>query len=483
LGVIFNPWGQIRVTSQDASTLMREAHALKAAGRLDEAALRYGEALAAKPSSGVAEHNLAACLGEAGRWDEAEPHIRKAFTKGVDAPETWLLLARCDQWRGRLDPADAAFREALRRRPDMFDAQRELAQLLWMRTGDAAAATAEVDRFLSTSPRHVPLLLVRAEVLASAGRADEAFALISPLATEMPNQPSLLVHAAQLATGLKLEAQALTLSDAAYRLSPTDLPVLIARSEALLAAGQAEPASHLAADMRRKWSTNQHAIALQATAWRMLGDQRYRRLCDYETMIGTAMLDTPTGWSSLEDYLADLAPALNDLHGFVEPPLSASLRHGSYAPDILHRQHPALKALRQALDGPILRRLADMGSGDDPVRSRNRGAYTLQDMWSVQLKPKGHHADHVRPHGWLSGVCHIESTPSRGREGWLRFGQPGLPAHPPLQAEHHVEPKPGMLVLFPSYMWQGASPGGGKKRELTIAFDIVPGPARFTNED
>lgn len=130
---------------------MREAHALKAAGRLEEAALRYGEALAAKPS-GVAEHNLAACLGDAGRWNEAEPHIRKAFSRGVDAPETWLLLARCDQWHGRLDAADAALREAIRRRPDMFDAHRELAQLVWMRTGDAAAAMAEVDRALASAP-------------------------------------------------------------------------------------------------------------------------------------------------------------------------------------------------------------------------------------------------------------------------------------------------------------------------------------------
>ena len=86
---------------------MREAHALKAAGRLDEAVRRYREAAAANPASGVAEHNLAACLGDAGRWSEAEPHIRAAFGKGVDAPETWLMLARCELALGRLDAAGA----------------------------------------------------------------------------------------------------------------------------------------------------------------------------------------------------------------------------------------------------------------------------------------------------------------------------------------------------------------------------------------
>ena len=65
---------------QDAPTLMREAQALKAAGRLEEAISRYREAIAANPRSAVAEHNLSACLGDAGRWaDDADlaPHRRR----------------------------------------------------------------------------------------------------------------------------------------------------------------------------------------------------------------------------------------------------------------------------------------------------------------------------------------------------------------------------------------------------------------------
>lgn len=456
---------------------MREAHALKAAGRLAEAAERYGAALAAKPSSGVAEHNLAACLGDAGRWPEAEPHIRAAFSKGVDAPETWLLLARCDLSLGRLDAAEAAFREAIRRRPDMHDAHRELAQLVWMRTGDAAAATAEVDRMLAAGPRQVVLQVVKAQALEFTGRADEAFALMSGLAEEMPNQPSLLIHAAQLATGLGRVEDADRLSGMAYALAPNDLPALVTRTEALLAAGEAEQASHIASDMRRKWSTNQHAIALQATAWRMLGDARYRRLYDYDTLVGASMLDTPAGWPSLDAYMAEVAVALKELHAFEEHPFNQSLRHGSQAVDILQRSHPALRALPQALDGPIRRRLAELGPGDDPIRARNRGTYAFQGMWSVRLKPGGYHVDHVHPQGWLSSACYVETVEGPGREGWIRFGQPGLRTRPPLDAEHYVEPKPGMLVLFPSYMWHGTVPFGGDRRRLTFAFDIVPAPA------
>lgn len=465
------------MSSQLASTLMREAHALKAAGRLDEAARRFGEALAANPASGVAEHNLAACLGDAGRWPEARPHIQAAFTKGVDAPETWLILGRCELALGDLDAADAAFRQGIRRRPDMYDAQRELAQLLWMRTGDLGAATTEVERALASAPGNVALLIVKAQALEFAGRPEDAFALMSRLAGQMPNQPALLIQAAQLATTLCRSGEAVALASSAQRLAPTELPVLITLVEALLAAGEAQKASDIAGDIRRKWSTNQHAIALQATAWRMLGDPRYSELHDYASLVGASMLDVPPGWASLDAYVADLSAALMELHTFEEHPFNQSLRHGSQAVDILQRDHPALKALPQALDGPIRRRLAELGTGDDPIRARNRGTYAFQGMWSVRLKPGGYHIDHVHPQGWLSSACYIETVPPKGREGWIRFGQPGVRTVPPLEAEHYVEPKPGMLVLFPSYMWHGTVPFGGDARRLTFAFDLAPGPA------
>ena len=62
-----------------------------------------------------------------------------------------------------------------------------------------------------------------------------------------------------------------------------------------------------------------------------------------------------------------------------------------------------------------------------------------------------------------------------GQEGWLSFGQPGVPTQPPLAAEHFVKPEPGVLVLFPSYMWHGTAPFHGDGMRLTAAFDVLPG--------
>jgi len=455
---------------------MREAHALKAAGRLEDAILRYREALAVMPRSGIAEHNLAGALGDAGRWAEAEPYLRASFAKGNDAGETWLVLARCEQALGRLDEADRAYREALKRRPQLYDAHRELTQLRWMRTGNLAAATKDLATAMRAAPADIRLAIVQAQALEYSGQNEEAFALMNQLALNNPRDLGIMLQASQLATALRRTHEALVLAERAYATAPLEMATQITLAEALLSAGQPQRASDIAGNLRRRWSTNQHAMALQATAWRMLGDPRYRDLYDYDSLVWSSLLDTPRGWPSLEAYVADVAAALKALHPFQEHPFNQSLRHGSQAVDILQQSHPALRALPQALDGPIKRRVRELGKGDDPVRSRNTGRYAVQGMWSVKLRPGGYHIDHVHPQGWLSSACYIETVEPRGKEGWIKFGQPGVQTPKLLEPEHFVEPKPGLLVLFPSYMWHGTVPFTGEKPRLSFAFDLIPAP-------
>ena len=61
-----------------------------------------------------------------------------------------------------------------------------------------------------------------------------------------------------------------------------------------------------------------------------------------------------------------------------------------------------------------------------------------------------------------------------GREGWLKFGEPAFATRPILPAQHFVRPEPGLLALFPSYMWHGTVPFRTDESRLTIAFDVLP---------
>ena len=43
-----------------------------------------------------------------------------------------------------------------------------------------------------------------------------------------------------------------------------------------------------------------------------------------------------------------------------------------------------------------------------------------------------------------------------------------------MEAEYFVEPAPGKLVLFPSYMWHGTIPFTDPSTRLSVAFDLAP---------
>jgi hypothetical protein len=62
----------------------------------------------------------------------------------------------------------------------------------------------------------------------------------------------------------------------------------------------------------------------------------------------------------------------------------------------------------------------------------------------------------------------------RGHEGWLKFGEPGIPTSPALAPERFVKPEVGQLILFPSYFWHGTAPFSGEETRLSIAFDVLP---------
>jgi hypothetical protein len=251
---------------------------------------------------------------------------------------------------------------------------------------------------------------------------------------------------------------------------------MVTQAECLLALGEAEAALVPIETLRAREPLNQYVLAFQATAWRMLGDDRYGRMYDYDAFVRPYQLETPQGWASLEAYLVDLAKALHDLHKLKTHPVGQSLRGGSQtSASLAQSENPAIRAFFQAINKPIRDYMAALGQGDDPLRARNTGDYRIQGSWSVRLRPNGFHADHIHSNGWLSSACHIElprAVQGERREGWLRFGAP--PGLPSLAAEHYVQPRPGTLVLFPSYMWHGTQPFGGEASRLTLAFDVVP---------
>ena len=145
--------------------------------------------------------------------------------------------------------------------------------------------------------------------------------------------------------------------------------------------------------------------------------------------------------------------------------MGQSLRHGSQTQrSLIDYPDPEIQGFFRAIDAPIRAHIAAIGE---------TGGYAVNGAWSVRLNRQGHHLDHVHPEGWLSSAFYIRLPKGQGREGWIKFGEPGIPTSPKLKAEYWIEPEPGMLVLFPSGMWHGTAPFSGDGTRLTCAFDLV----------
>jgi tetratricopeptide (TPR) repeat protein len=439
----------------------------------------YRLATEAHPTSGVAQHNLAAAYADALQFEEALAAVEAALNLGQQSHATWLVKARALQGLNRLDEAEAAYGEALARGGGGLAVYRDLSQLVWMRTGSVAEAGDFLRHRLAIEPDDADAASTLAKLHQMAGDLDAAGAVLdAAIASARTPNPFLHLVRSDIALAQGDVAGATASAEAALKLAPEDGFAWIRVTDADLAAGRTDRAAALMQKALERDPDDVAASARLATAWRLTGDPRYAELYDYANYVRAYRIDTPAGWATLEDYLVDLRAALTELHGFQTHPFDQSLRHGSQTSQNLERvDHPAVRAFFKAIDGPIRRHMEHLRQFPQGLGRRYTGDYMLTGSWSVFLRPNGFHVDHIHPMGWLSSAFYVETpeTPSDDpHAGWIKFGEPGQPTTPKLAAEHYVKPEPGTLVLFPSHMWHGTVPFTSDERRITIAFDIAP---------
>jgi tetratricopeptide (TPR) repeat protein len=449
--------------------------ALQSAGRPKEAIAMLTRATWVQPDNGVAHHNLAGAQVDDRDYAAAEREERRARALGLEAPEMLVVEGRAARGQNRFDEAIGRFAEAVRQRPTYTLAAVELAETLWVATGDPNTAFEVYDEAAKAQDPARDLARHKAKLQEEIGDREGAYATLRDALNRLET-PELQIFAAQVAVYSDPTA-ALDHAQRAIAIAPGHSAARAALAQIYLALGEPRLAANIADSLTRRAPEDQYGWALMATSWRMLGDPRYGRLHDYERMVARSPIDTPPGWSGLDAYLADLAAELRPLHRARGHQIGQSMRRGSQTESDLAREtSPAIAAFFGAIEGPIRRYMAGLGKGRDPLRGRLKADYALNGIWSVNLAASGFHVDHVHPKGWLSSACHIELPDSVATqpEGWLKFGEPGIPTSPKLEADFLVKPEPGQLVLFPSYMWHGTVPFSGSASRLSVAFDAVP---------
>jgi uncharacterized protein (TIGR02466 family) len=105
----------------------------------------------------------------------------------------------------------------------------------------------------------------------------------------------------------------------------------------------------------------------------------------------------------------------------------------------------------------------------------------LDSLWVNLLRGPGHHSAHIHPHSIISGTLYVEVPKGSGS---IRFEDPRLPmmmAAPTRQADAPdelqpfvtVEPRPGLLLLWESWLRHEVLTGTGRGERLSISFNFA----------
>jgi predicted O-linked N-acetylglucosamine transferase (SPINDLY family) len=150
-------------------------NALKAQGKLQEAAACYSMALAHRPNHVGALFNLGLVLQMQGQLQEAAASYRRALRYQPNYPEALGNLGNTLQTQGKLQEAAQCYERALAYRPDYAEAHSNLGNVLMAQGQYAAAAGCHV-RALTHRPDYAEAHNNLGLVLLEQGNVDEAVA-------------------------------------------------------------------------------------------------------------------------------------------------------------------------------------------------------------------------------------------------------------------------------------------------------------------
>jgi tetratricopeptide (TPR) repeat protein len=435
-------------------------------------------ALRSDPGSRPLRLQRALWLEREGLAAQSLAELEELAREAEDSPQLLVHLSRALQFAGRASEAESRVRAALRRWPTDVPLLRQLAEIRWI-AGDGPRCVAHLEQAIDAHPEALQLRLVAADLLRAAGDPARGLALVEEAARREPGVPAFETSIGVLLGELGRARDALPWLRSAIARMPDSAQMQRNLLPVLLRAEEFPEALALAEHLLRTAPDDQQLIAYLAAAMRMTNDPRYASLQDYSRLVRVYRPAPPAGFADMRSFNAALARELEPLHGERRRPLAQSIRGGSQTERNLPADNPTIGAFFAMLEAPI----ADYLGGLDPASAhptdrRRRSHWRLSGSWSVQLRPGGFHTNHVHPQGWISSAYYIELPESRGMEsdphaGWLKFGEVA-PAIARGTAEFHVQPEPGMLVLFPSFFWHGTVPFTQGERRLTAAFDVMP---------
>jgi len=389
---------------------------------------------------------------ELGDVEEAVGLYRAAIEQKPDFTEAHYNLGNALMKLGRIEEAVPAYRRAAELRPEVVAIHNNLGNALQSLDRFAEAAAA-YQRAVALAPTAAELHRNLGIVLDRDGRRDEAIAAFRRAVRMRPDWAAAQQNLANALMEKGGEPQG-----------------VLERSEAWL---KLEP-------------SNIEAISLQALARRELGDAAgARRLIDFDRFVQLIEFTTPPeGYASMAEFNAALSR-----HALAHPTLKVP-------PQSDVRYHcPTLRITEEFLAEPkgpaaqFERMIETAVAGYMQTIARQDAAHPFlakppqrwtYTSWAAVLDGQGNLNPHVHFDGYVSGVYYAQipgpiGAAGQGQAGWFELG--GHPARFPCTAKPEtraIQPREGLMLLFPSYFYHRTIPFSAPEPRISIAFDAIP---------
>ncbi len=170
------------------------------------------------------------------------------------------------------------------------------------------------------------------------------------------------------------------------------------------------------------------------------------------------------------------------VHGLVEHFSSLARNDNSSSQNLSHTEllRPGDSPLLVEVANRVTPKLVDFGA----LLFGERIGWSVKEMWVNVLGTGGRQAMHNHANSFISGVVYLTQTHPEAQTVFMKspggndfaFKNEHARMTPgPFSADKWVSPapKPGDLVLFPSYLMHAVPPNPGERR-ISLAFNAIP---------
>lgn len=466
------------VSDQRVKAMLTAAVMHHNAERYAKALPHFRKYLKRRPDD-VAALNMASFAAfQSDHADIALGWLNTAKEAAPDDPQTFYNLGLVSQSVGRYEEAANAYRRAAELDPYLASAHYNLGTVL-TQLGLLNDAIAAFDKAIEAEPEHGKALSSKAYILRTNGKADEAVAVYGRAASILFGDSEVLVGLGKSLQDAGRVTEAASTFARAVDANPHDPEAISNLAIALIQGDEAEDAVAACDVFLAHHPASTSVLAAKSVALNECGQTvAVKQLVDLDRYVTPLRHERAPSFKTIDAFNAAMVEHVSAHPTLIVSPSSHATRLGKHTADLTVKPKGPVAAFEKMIGNGIDEFVQRLGSDSDLPFIAHRPRKWHLAIWAIVLEGEGYQIPHIHRSAWLSGVYYAQVpdiVQDEGQAGWIEFGEPEPDYHSSVPSvTRRIQPEPGLMVLFPSYIFHRTIPFESDQTRISIAFDVVP---------